>query len=245
MSAAALKPLMCNQLFASRPEGPDRGSVSATLFSLGLHATFALLLVWASIRQPPVAQSPRVDDPPVFFQPVAPPMEPSAPSTGDASSGAKSDEVYQFPTDPLIGITEAPPGPGLDFAEPEPFAGGGTPGRPPAGSGNGDDAPTRDDGFRILTVMPALLNQQAVQEALSANYPPLLRDAGIGGQTLVWVLLDEQGRVVSAELKESSGHRALDDAALRVAPLMRFSPAQNRDQRVKVWVSLPIRFRAE
>ena len=31
---------------------------------------------------------------------------------------------------------------------------------------------------------------------------------------------------------------------LRVGELMQFSPAMNRDQRVKVWVALPILFRA-
>ena len=35
---------------------------------------------------------------------------------------------------------------------------------------------------------------------------------------------------------------ALDDAALKVATIYRFSPALNRDKKVPVWVSFPITF---
>ena len=34
----------------------------------------------------------------------------------------------------------------------------------------------------------------------------------------------------------------LSEAALKVAEVMRFSPAYNRDKKVQVWVSLPIKF---
>jgi hypothetical protein len=37
----------------------------------------------------------------------------------------------------------------------------------------------------------------------------------------------------------------LDDAAAKVAELMQFSPALNRDQKVKVWVDMPIVFRTQ
>jgi TonB family protein len=246
MSAAALKPAMFGHLLASRPEGPDRGSVSATLVSLGLHATLALLLVWASMTQPPAAPDRRdTVIPPVVFYAPAPHPQSKSPATDGASAGGGARLMYPVPTHPLVGVSEIPAQPGLDFASIEHFAAGAESSRARVGLGGDGNAPTRDDGFRILSVMPALLNLPAVQQALSANYPPFLRDAGIGGQALVWVLLDEQGRVIRAELKESSGQHALDDAALRVAPLMKFSPALNRNQRVKVWVSLPIRFRVE
>jgi TonB family protein len=48
--------------------------------------------------------------------------------------------------------------------------------------------------------------------------------------------------VLQARLHTSSGHPQLDEAALRVAPEMRFSPAMNRDKRVQVWVEIPIAF---
>ena len=58
----------------------------------------------------------------------------------------------------------------------------------------------------------------------------------------VFFFIDENGRVVNRQIDQSSGHQALDDAALRVANLYRFSPALNRDRRVPVWVSFGITF---
>ncbi|MCH1570201.1 MAG: energy transducer TonB, partial [Longimicrobiales bacterium] len=44
---------------------------------------------------------------------------------------------------------------------------------------------------------------------------------------------------------ESSGHPALDDAALNVAGAYEFSPARNGDEDVPVWVQFPITFRSD
>jgi TonB family protein len=70
----------------------------------------------------------------------------------------------------------------------------------------------------------------------------MLRDAGIGGRVMLWLLLDERGQVAQVDVKEGSGHVAFDSAARKVGEMMRFSPAMNRDERVKVWVALPIVF---
>ena len=77
---------------------------------------------------------------------------------------------------------------------------------------------------------------------LEREYPPLLRDAGIGGTTKVWFFLDETGKVVKTEVHTSSGHQALDDAAEKVGDQLVFSPAMNRDKPVPVWVALDIKF---
>jgi protein TonB len=91
-------------------------------------------------------------------------------------------------------------------------------------------------------VAPRVLNMEELARALERNYPPLLRDAGIGGDVNVWFFIDEAGVVKNQKLDKSSGYEALDQAALKIAPLIRFSPAQNRDKKVAVWVSLPIKF---
>lgn len=113
---------------------------------------------------------------------------------------------------------------------------------PPPTQGGSDlsSAPT----FTPYEVAPELKNRSEVQRALERHYPPLLRDAGIGGQPIVWFFIDENGRVQRTQLNKSSGHDALDQAALKVADIMEFSPALNRDKKVQVWVSLPITFRA-
>ncbi len=99
--------------------------------------------------------------------------------------------------------------------------------------------------FTPYTVKPDLKNRSEVGRALTREYPPLLRDAGIGGTVSVWFFIDENGRVINTRVQESSGHKALDDAALKVANIMEFTPALNRDKRVQVWVAFPITFQIQ
>jgi len=58
----------------------------------------------------------------------------------------------------------------------------------------------------------------------------------------VWLYIDENGAVAERQVNESSGYDALDEAALEVADVMEFTPAQNRDKQTAVWVSIPITF---
>jgi protein TonB len=112
---------------------------------------------------------------------------------------------------------------------------------PPPPEEQGTDlsaAPT----FTPFTVAPSILNRNEVVRAMEREYPPLLRDAGIGGTVLVYFFIDENGTVQDNRVHESSGHQALDDAALAVAAQYRFSAALNRDKKVPVWVSFPITF---
>ena len=93
-----------------------------------------------------------------------------------------------------------------------------------------------------FTNPPVLLNTEEVVAALQAEYPPLLRDAGVEGTAQIWFHIDAEGRVERLMVSESSGNEALDDAALRVASQVRFSPAKDGDEPVAVWISLPIQF---
>jgi len=96
--------------------------------------------------------------------------------------------------------------------------------------------------FTPFTVAPSILNRDEVVRAMEREYPPLLRDAGIGGTVKVYFFIDENGTVQDTRIDQSSGHQALDEAALKVANIYRFSPALNRDKKVPVWVSFPITF---
>jgi TonB family protein len=60
---------------------------------------------------------------------------------------------------------------------------------------------------------------------------------------VVWIRIDENGTVVRTQLHESSGQPGLDEAALRVGEVIEFTPAQNRDRRIAVWIQWPITFR--
>jgi len=96
--------------------------------------------------------------------------------------------------------------------------------------------------FTPFTVAPRILNRDEIRTALQRDYPPLLRDAGIGGTVKVYFFIDAQGQVQNVRIDKSSGHPALDEAALKVGRAMRFAPALNRDVKVPVWVSFPITF---
>jgi protein TonB len=96
--------------------------------------------------------------------------------------------------------------------------------------------------FTPYTVGPTLLNRDAVARAMVASYPEMLRRAGIGGIVRVYFFVNQQGIVQDYRIHQSSGFPELDEAALSVADVYRFSPALNRDKLVPVWVSLPIEF---
>jgi periplasmic protein TonB len=105
------------------------------------------------------------------------------------------------------------------------------------------DTPPARPTFTPMTERPQLRNQERIAASLLAHYPPLLRAAGIGGTPVVWFYLDDTGAVQHTMLSRSSGYPALDEAALKVASEMEFTPALNRDRRVAVWVEIPIVFR--
>jgi periplasmic protein TonB len=112
---------------------------------------------------------------------------------------------------------------------------------PPA---EGDFDISSQPTFTPYTVAPQLRNTPEVQRALEREYPPILRDAGIGGQVLVHFFINEEGIVQDTRIAQTSGHQALDQAALRVAGVFRFSPALNLDKYVPVWIALPITFQS-
>jgi TonB family protein len=62
---------------------------------------------------------------------------------------------------------------------------------------------------------------------------------------VVWFFISVEGTVLDRRVAESSGQVMLDEAALKVADVFRFTPALNRDQIVQVWIQMPIVFRIE
>jgi len=96
--------------------------------------------------------------------------------------------------------------------------------------------------FTPFTVAPSIVNRDEVVAAMQENYPRELRDAGVGGTVRVYFFINEEGTVERTLVDRGSGHPLIDDAALKVAKVYRFSPALNRDRKVPVWVSFPITF---
>lgn len=113
---------------------------------------------------------------------------------------------------------------------------------PPPPSGQGVDL-SEQPAFTPREVEPELRNRTEFGRALERAYPAMLKDAGIGGRVLLWVFVTESGSVGNVRIYESSGYDQLDQAAERVMrETARFSPALNREQKVPVWVALPVTF---
>lgn len=93
-----------------------------------------------------------------------------------------------------------------------------------------------------LTVAPDVVNSREVVQALDDEYPPLLRKAGIEGTATVWMHVDRTGAVLETRIRESAGHRALDQAALDVAEVFELTPPRNESGPVDAWIALPVSF---
>ncbi len=96
--------------------------------------------------------------------------------------------------------------------------------------------------FTPMTIRPEIRNLAEIQRALMTQYPTMFRNTGIGGTVEVWFFLSEEGRVLDRRVFASSGYAQLDEAALKVADVFRFTPAFDRDKIVRVWIRLPITF---
>jgi len=97
--------------------------------------------------------------------------------------------------------------------------------------------------LREITEAPRIANPEEVLAAMSAEYPLTLRGRGLGGTVAVRFHVGEAGEVREIRLGQRSAYPALDEAALRVARVYRFSPARNGDEYVTLWVSHAIDFR--
>jgi periplasmic protein TonB len=236
---------MFGTLLASRPKHDVAGTAGMTLGSIIFHGILIGLLAWATVSAGTTSAANddfrlieiEQEEPPVL-PPPPPPMDKIDVAPVDVAQGF---QVLTIPT--IIPTDIPPPVPGvsiraIDYSGEgvENGRGGGTPGAPPVR--DLELAPI----YTVMTLKPELINRDDVARALVRQYPPLLRDAGIGGKVLLWFFINEQGAVVKTQLKETSGYAQLDEAAAKVATIMRFSPAQNHDKKVPVWIEIPILF---
>lgn len=91
-----------------------------------------------------------------------------------------------------------------------------------------------------VDLLPEVTNAREIQRTMGREYPPLLRDAGIGGRVVLRLSVDEAGAVQRVALEESSTHRALDEVAVELARMVRFKPAERAGEAVPVLISVPL-----
>jgi len=107
------------------------------------------------------------------------------------------------------------------------------------------------DGTVPLPARPAAGKKGIELPPVSVNanspvtYPPALVSQGIEGTVLLRLYVDTLGRILddSTRVAESSGYPALDSAALRAAPELRFAPAERDGKPIAALFLQPIHFR--
>jgi len=103
------------------------------------------------------------------------------------------------------------------------------------------------------TPQPAAPTAPAAPKTVSASqvsflvkpnpaYPPRSRRANEQGVATIRVLIDTAGRPTQASLQASSGHQALDEAALAAVQAAQFRPYSEGGMPQSVWVLVPIKF---
>ena len=252
-STPPAQPAMFSTLVASKPKKEGKAGALAGFISLVVHAAIVGLLFWATMN---IGEATELDEevimdilipeeevPPPPPPPPPPPMDEPPPQVDVADIP----QGFQTLSPPTVILPDIPPPTTTSNFDARDFSGVGVEGG--RADGNPDREVTVEDidaapRFTPMTVRPTIRNMQEVQRALQRFYPPLLRDAGIGGTTVVWILIDEQGNVVRTQVHQSSGNEGLDDAAMRVGEVIDFTPAMNRDRAVRVWVQWPITFQS-
>lgn len=103
-------------------------------------------------------------------------------------------------------------------------------------------------GERVAASRPQLRNQAEVGRALDRHYPPALRQAGLGGTTVLDILVSPSGVPRQATIVRSSGNAQLDQASLEVFRSARFHPGSVKPPggsvpcRVPMWIVMPVSF---
>lgn len=252
-NAAAGRPRF-DRLVASRRQGVFARSSRPALVSLLAHAAVIAAVAYASVHtralaadetelitftdiapaQPreekpeeekpkPLAPRPAAPPPPQGTQALTPPSEPPAEiPTVDLSAAAV--QVEDFSGMGTIGgvadgVEDAPP------AEPAPAE--------------------ESSGFAfesaVLEVQPELRNASQVRSLLERLYPPLLRDAEVGGVVTMRFVIQPDGSVdLSTVRTVDSPHPALSAASVEAVRHLRFRPGRYQGEYVRVIIQMPI-----
>jgi TonB family protein len=91
------------------------------------------------------------------------------------------------------------------------------------------------------TVQPVLVNPAQIVRALDAEYPPLLREAGITGTVEVRLDVTAQGGIAAATVVRTTDPR-FGEPAIRALQVARFRPARAQGEAVATTVTIPVRF---
>lgn len=80
------------------------------------------------------------------------------------------------------------------------------------------------------------------KENPAPKYPRVAKRKGYEGTVILDVFVNQEGKVESLEVFQSSGHTVLDKAAKKTVASWLFSPAKRGEEKIAMWIKVPIRF---
>ncbi|MCC7541791.1 MAG: TonB-dependent receptor, partial [Deltaproteobacteria bacterium] len=107
-----------------------------------------------------------------------------------------------------------------------------------------DAGPPSVDAGAPPAEQPALTRPELI-EFVRAEYPADLRARGVTGATVLRLTVGTSGTVTEASVATSSGHTALDEAAMAAARRFRFRPATRRGQPIAARIQYRYEFTLE
>lgn len=96
------------------------------------------------------------------------------------------------------------------------------------------------NAFIFVSEEPQPLNMEEVRRRI--GYPEIARDAGIEGQVVVRILVDERGNYMRHKMIKKV-HPILSKSVEAALLLLKFTPAIQNNRPIKYWVNLPFRFK--
>ena len=81
------------------------------------------------------------------------------------------------------------------------------------------------------------------QDNAPPNYPALARKRGQEGAVILKVLVNREGRVDELEIDSSSDFTLLDRAAVSAVRKWSFEPGMRGDEKIPMWVKVPVTFK--
>jgi len=73
-------------------------------------------------------------------------------------------------------------------------------------------------------------------------YPEIAQEAGIEGTIYIQFFIDKKGNVTEAYVMKGIPNTGLDESALNAVKKSKWKPAQQRDKKVGVWQTVPVKF---
>lgn len=168
-----------------------------------------------------------------------PPPPTAAKTTPSTADGLNSNSVAVSPSGGFVATPTPQPAPSSTTREVPDSPKADSPVEPATPADSPADKPDREPAG-VVRVSEGALRGNAVRIATTA-YPPMAKAAGIEGDVVVEIVVNESGDVARA--RAVSGHPLLRDSSVRAARASKFKPTVRNGEPVKVSGTLTYYFR--